>query len=306
MRITEKCGHQISALTLGTVQLGIPYGINNQGGMPSFEDSSDILKTALDLGVTSFDTARGYGESEAVLGKFFKNDTRKKTVISKVFFKELDKSRVKDRLFEDVRDSIKKLGLQKLPFLKLHNESMLIEYGDTIIRALEDLKKEELVDGVGVSFSDKSGLLDLTCGAGFDIIQLPANMFDSEEITSGAIKTLSERGSAVFIRSLYLQGLFFKDTDTLPDKIKSAKPALDRLHELSRETKISVAELAITFIRDAEGITSLILGCDNAEQVKVGAALINAPKMTDDVRKEIFKIAESVEPIVIRPWEWFK
>ena len=306
MRITEKCGYSISALTLGTVQLGIPYGINNQKGMPTFEESSDILTTALDNGIISFDTARGYGESEAVLGRFFKENNRDKTIISKVFFKDIDKTKVKDRLFEDVRDSIKKLGLEKLPFLKLHNEAMLLEYGDTLVRALEDLKKEGLVGGIGVSFSDKSRLLDLTCDAGFDIIQIPANMFDSREITTGAIKALSEKNVAVFIRSLYLQGLFFKDTNTLPEKIKSAKPALDKLHELSRETGISIAELAITFIRDTEGIASLILGCDNAEQVKDGAALINAPKMTDDVRKEIFKIAESVEPIVIRPWEWFK
>ena len=306
MNVTSKCGYRISALTLGTVQLGIPYGINNQVGMPTYEESANILETALDLGIASFDTARGYGESEAVLGRFFSQNNHEKTIISKVFFKDVDKAKVKDRIFADVRDSLKKLGLQKLPFLKLHNESMLMQYGDTLTRALEDLKTEGLVGGVGISFSDKSRLLDLTDGTGFDIIQMPANMFDNKEIISGSIKTLAERGIAVFIRSLYLQGLFFKDTDTLPEKIKSAKPALDRLNELSKETGISIAELAVTFIRDTEGITSLILGCDNPEQVKAGAALINAPSMPNSVREEIINISESVDPVVIRPWEWFK
>ena len=296
----------MSSLTLGTVQLGIPYGINNQAGMPTYEESANILGTALDLGIVSFDTAKGYGESESVLGRFFGQNKHEKTIISKVFFKDVDKAKVRDRIFADVRDSLKKLGLQKLPFLKLHNESMLLHYGDTIVRALEDLKAEGLVCGVGISFSDKSHLLDLTDGTGFDIIQMPANMFDNKEIISGSIETLAERGIAVFIRSVYLQGLFFKDTNTLPEKIMSAKPALDKLHELSRETGISIAELAITFIRDTEGITSLILGCDNSEQVKSGAALINAPSMPNSVREEIINISESVDPVVIRPWEWFK
>ena len=41
-------GYRISQLTLGTVQLGIPYGINNTHGMPSYEEAAQILQTALD------------------------------------------------------------------------------------------------------------------------------------------------------------------------------------------------------------------------------------------------------------------
>lgn len=67
----RKNGYKISELTLGTVQLGIPYGINNKYGMPTFSQSEEILQTAIDHGVVSFDTAKGYGKSEAVLGQFF-------------------------------------------------------------------------------------------------------------------------------------------------------------------------------------------------------------------------------------------
>ena len=67
---------------------------------------------------------------------------------------------------------------------------------------------------------------------------------------------------------------------------------------------VSIAELAITFIRDTEGIASLILGCDTPEQLHDSVSLVNAPKIDPAVASEALKIAETVEPIVIRPWEW--
>ena len=304
MNFTVKNGYKISALTLGTVQLGLAYGVNNSRGMPTFEESSAILDTALSGGIVSFDTARGYGESELVLRRYFEGDAREHTLITKVFFEDVDRSGVRDKLFAMTRESIERLGVSKLPFLKLHNQTMLDRYGDTLVYALQDLKKEGLVDGIGVSFSDKSGLLALTDGCGFDCIQLPANLFDSKEILDGSVKKLADAGSVVFVRSIYLQGLFFKDTDTLPEKIKCAKEPLDRLHALAREAGVSMAELAVTYIRDAEGITSLLLGCDTPDQLRESISLVNAPQIDPAVAAEAKRIAESVPPIVIRPWEW--
>jgi len=205
-----------------------------------------------------------------------------------------------------VRDSLNKLKIEKLPFLKLHNESMLIQYGDTIVSAMQDLKSEGLVGGIGTSFSDKSRLLELTDGCGFDCIQLPANIFDNEVIVNGSIKKLADAGSIVFVRSIYLQGLFFKDTNDLPEKIKCAKAPLDKLHALANDAGVSMAELAVTFIRDTEGITSLLFGCDNPAQLLESISLVNAPKIKPEVMREALKIAEDIPPIVIRPWEWFK
>ena len=42
---------QFSAMTLGTVQLGMNYGIANNAGKPSEETSFSILRSALENGV---------------------------------------------------------------------------------------------------------------------------------------------------------------------------------------------------------------------------------------------------------------
>ncbi|MBO5364621.1 MAG: aldo/keto reductase [Clostridia bacterium] len=306
MNIIEKNGYKISEFTLGTVQLGIPYGINNASGMPSFEESSTILQTALDAGITSFDTAKAYGESEAVLGRFFKESPAEKTLITKVKFDKETKDEVVKSLFDQAKDSCEKMGLAKLPFVMLHNENYVYTYGKTLTDALAELKREGLADNIGISFSDRSKMEEvLSCGV-FDHIQIPQNMFDCPELKSGLLKKIGDMGISVFIRSVYLQGLFFRDTNTLPDKLMSAKAPIDKLNAIAERENMSMAQLALSFLKNADGITSLVLGCETPEQLLDSVSKFDTPPMSAAVREEILAISEEIEPVVIKPWEWNK
>ena len=59
----------LSRLTLGTAQLGFSYGVANRSGAPSQKEVQKMLETAAAAGVNCLDTARGYGDSEKVLGE---------------------------------------------------------------------------------------------------------------------------------------------------------------------------------------------------------------------------------------------
>ena len=61
-------------LVLGTVQFGLDYGINNAMGQVPIDEVKDILNFAKKSGITSLDTASGYGNSEQILGKVGIND----------------------------------------------------------------------------------------------------------------------------------------------------------------------------------------------------------------------------------------
>ncbi|MBR5504792.1 MAG: aldo/keto reductase [Clostridia bacterium] len=306
MKVTEKNGYKISELTLGTVQLGIPYGINNKYGMPSDKQAADILQTAINGGIISFDTAKGYGRSEAVLGDFFKGKCVEKTLITKVEFENETTSEIKDSLFAKVKDSAEVMGVEKLPLVLLHSENYLDTYGQFLIDALKELKSEGLVNSVGISFSDKSKMIELTDPEIFDSVQIPANMFDNAEIKNGKIKELSDSGIAVYVRSVYLQGLFFMNTNTLPPILQSAKPALDKLHALAADNNLSMAALALSYMRAIQGITSLVLGCETPSQLEDSLSLFNMPLLSQSVVDRIMEISQEVEPVVIRPWEWNK
>ena len=66
-----RTGLTVSRLGLGTVALGLDYGIKiDQGyGRPAVEAAVGTIRSALNQGVTFFDTAPAYGRSEALLGQ---------------------------------------------------------------------------------------------------------------------------------------------------------------------------------------------------------------------------------------------
>ena len=47
-------------LILGTVQMGLPYGINNNSGKISLENSIKILEYAFNNGIVTLDSAESY------------------------------------------------------------------------------------------------------------------------------------------------------------------------------------------------------------------------------------------------------
>ena len=65
-------GVDISRFMLGTVQLGLNYGMANTTGKPSEEKAREILNAAYESGVTVLDTAAAYGTSEEVVGNYLK------------------------------------------------------------------------------------------------------------------------------------------------------------------------------------------------------------------------------------------
>src|SRR3989338_1871559 len=67
-RILGRTGLRVSRIGLGTAELGFAYGLGNRI-LPSEDDAVKFLKTAVDLGVTYFDTAYFYGVAEKRIGK---------------------------------------------------------------------------------------------------------------------------------------------------------------------------------------------------------------------------------------------
>ncbi len=70
MKYTDSLDLKISQFSLGTVQLGLSYGVANDSGKPSREQAHELLRCALEGGVNSIDTAAAYGDSEEVIGSF--------------------------------------------------------------------------------------------------------------------------------------------------------------------------------------------------------------------------------------------
>ena len=317
MDIISKNGLKISKMTLGTVQLGMCYGVNNSAGKPTEEKSFAILDAAYEGGVTVLDTSDDYGNSEEVIGKYLKANPEKHfDICTKFKVTEETSKDIYKSLKEFAIASAKKLSVERIPIFMSHTERNFIDYGDKLIEALNELKKEGLIVNAGISMSNKGELDRIIESGGFEAVQVPMNILDNKEIQNGTIKKMSDAGIAVFVRRVYLQGLFFrKKEDFLVQNPNAPKLKLDRMysevwpqvekvHRFAEEAGMTVAELAMAFIRDTVGVDSLVVGSETPEQVIQNVAMFGTPKLSDDILDRILNEFKNLDPFVISPWMW--
>ena len=292
MQYTEIAGRKVSAMSLGTVQLGMNYGIANQEGKPDLEKSLSILRAAMDAGVSALDTARNYGDSEEVLGAFF----RANPGANEIFFittklstglpEGSPEADVEKAVMQSVELSLRNLGLSKVDCILLHNAADMKAHGQIMAQTMRRIVDEGLcgMAGVSVYHPEEAELL-----LQYDIyraIQLPMNVFDLRFQKSGVMERLQQSDIHIFVRSVFFQGLIFLDPENISGNLKFMAPYLRQLRQLSEKAGMTIAQFAVTFLSGLPGMASLVLGADNPGQVKENSALFEAPPLKDEIRHE--------------------
>lgn len=254
-------------LVLGTAQLGMPYGINNKVGKPDFNSACDIIKTAFSQGITRFDTAQGYGDSEAVLGKIF--DELKVGTQAKVYSKlhpGIDFCS-DDAVEKSVEDSLGKLRIDRLEGLLLHNEDDLRFWDKGLGANLRKLVVKGKVKFIGASFYAPQKALDALDFNGIDMVQVPANILDHRFEKAGVFKKARECGKEVFVRSIFLQGLLLIPLNRVPVSLKHALSYLEKLEQMAGNMKLTRLELALGYALQRWSESFIVFGVESSNQV---------------------------------------
>jgi aryl-alcohol dehydrogenase-like predicted oxidoreductase len=297
MIYTDIAGKKVSAMSLGTVQLGLFYGIANTEGKPDREKCFSILDAALEKGITAIDTARNYGDAEDVLGAYFlaRPEAAEKAFITTKLASFLPPgapaAEVEKSLYHSVETSLSKLGLKKADCLLLHNAMDMTQHGSVVAGTIRNILKKGYARIAGVSVyypNEAEAMLDNDL---WQVVQLPMNIFDERFVLSGAVEKLRKKNISVFVRSVFFQGLFFLDPDTVtdPNLVQYAVPHIRALRDLADRAGISVAQFTLAYIRDLPGVTSLVLGAENRDQVYENAALFETSALEDALRQEAEK-----------------
>jgi len=304
----------ISKLTLGTAQLGLNYGIANKNGKPEFKKAIEILKYSIEHGINTFDTAPVYGNSEEIIGNFILShleNNRNYPIISTKLPKIgilTDKSF--DYTYNLIKNQIEKsltnLNINKIPIYLLHHAPDIFINEGIVIECLKQLKSEGLIGRFGVSSYSPEHIENSLEFQDMDVIQVPINIFDLRLIKSGILKKLKDQGYLIFGRSIYLQGLFFKEFNSLPDNLYIAKNPLLRLQNLSKEYNIDIKRIALLFIRDIPEIDSIIIGAEKVEQVAENLDILNEKPLDMDLRTQIFEEFSELPEKIINPSLWNK
>ena len=267
-------GVDVSRFMLGTVQLGLDYGMANSTGKPSLEKAYEILDAAHEVGVTVLDTAAAYGTSEEVVGSYLKAHDHNMKVISKFIIKSDDP--VAD-LKQQIVTSRQLLG--KVDGYMFHHANHMIKHHEAVRDTLEEMRVTDKLTFLGCSvYTAEDVEAFLEKGPWMDAIQIPMNVLDTRIVQQGLLEELQKRGVAVFVRSVFLQGMLCMDK--APEKFSFMQPSLDAINEVAKAGGMTLPQMAVAYIRDLPGVTSLVLGCETPEQVRDNANLINTRTLT--------------------------
>jgi len=309
-------GMKISKMTLGTAQLGVEYGIANKTGKPNLQSAYNILQLAVNEGINTFDTAPSYGDSEEIIGSFLASryevcmSGKSILIITKIPKVQCICDQSFQAIYDQVKTSIirslKRFNLEQIPICLLHNASDIIEYDGKVTRSLIKLKEDRLVKMIGVSVYQPEEVREFLKIKEFDVIQIPINIFDHRLIKEGLLNKLTQRRIVIFARSVFLQGLFFLEPDNLSQHLQLAKEPLRLLRKLSSDLGMCIAELALTFVRDLPGITSVVLGIETLNQLKDNIRLFNSPPLYNEIKQRILGMFCYMPEEVINPSLWNK
>lgn len=276
-------------LSLGTVQFGLRYGISNQLGQVKSNEVSKILDLARANDIRTLDTAIAYGESESVLGK---QNLHGLSIITKLPALPEDCTDVAQWVDSQIDSSLSRLKVFRIAGLLLHRPSQLLgPFGDELYQKLHELKQQGIVQRVGISVYSP-GELDALCNYfHFDLVQAPFNILDRRMLDSGWLARLQNMGTALHVRSVFMQGLLLMSKEERPKKFAHWDSLWSQWHHWLNETGQKPVEACIRYALSIPEIEKVVVGVDSYSQLQQiirasSGACITLPEglSTDDPR----------------------
>lgn len=279
---------------LGTVQFGLDYGVNNKTGKISSKEAGKILKYALTSGIDTIDTAYNYGDSEEVIGNFILRNKADFNIISKVPSsnpKEVD-------LY--LNQTLSKLKQDWLYGYLIHDFNSFLQNKE-ILSEIQKYKDKK-IKKIGFSLYYPSELEYLfNNNISFDIVQIPFNIFDQR--FNKLLPILKKRNVEIHTRSVFLQGLVFKQISELEGIFVKLEDKLTALCLLSVQSDITVSSLCLNFALLNPYIDKVIIGVDSLNNLKENIKNVENHNKVKKIYSKLSLFSESNEDIIL-PTNW--
>jgi aryl-alcohol dehydrogenase-like predicted oxidoreductase len=281
-------------LAIGTAQFSMPYGIANQDGQVHGDEINNILDLAWENGIDTLDTAKAYGRSEEVIGNYLKKRPENFwNIITKL-------SDGEKNISDQIQNSFEKLTI--LPTIVMaHSAALFLD--DEFQKELFDAKEKQVISKVGISLynaSEINQVMESTLKP--DVIQLPMNMLDTQLYRCGILKQLDEKGVEIHVRSAFLQGLFYLHKSDLNNHFSDVVPYLEKLKSIAAKSDLTLAELSLLWLVSLKEVNKVIIGVDNADQLKTHLETLKK-SVGPDVFEEALSIHYENETI-LNPSLW--
>ncbi|KAF4344143.1 alcohol dehydrogenase [Fusarium beomiforme] len=310
LRQLTKYGPKIPSIGLGLMGISVGYG-----AAESDQERFALLDRAWELGCTNWDTANIYGDSEDVIGKWFKLHPERRQDIclaTKFGLKPGDGGIVTDSSPEHVKNSIesslKRLGVQHIDLYYMHRAKEDVPIEKTV-EAMKQLVDEGKVKYLGLSEISSTTLRRAHAVHPISAVQLEYNPWTLDiEGPSGTnlLKTCEELDVAVFAYSPLGRGILtgrFRSIDDFEasdsrrqltrfqgDNFKKNLKIVDEFNELAKSKGYTSSQLVLAWILEQSPNMFVIPGTKKIKYLEenVGAAEV---KLSKEESQELRKLA---------------
>ena len=316
-RTLGRTGLSVSPIALGTVELGMDYGIPVPGhyGQPSKSAAERLVGAALDAGINFIDTAQAYGNSEAILGRALRGRRTRVVIATKATVqadgKTLRGEALRRAMLAGLENSLRSLQTDYVDIWQIHNvDGDLLDQADLVAEVFSQARASGMMLWRGGSFYGPDlplAALELEL---FDTVQVTYSLFD-QRLADRLFPAAARRRVGVMVRSVLLQGVLTERADYLPDRLEPLKARSRRFRHLVAEAArnprqttsgLTPAQAAIAFALAEPRIGSVLVGMRTQTELEENLAAATAT-LSPDLIHELRQLRID-DPALLNPSNW--
>ncbi|MGY4643690.1 aldo/keto reductase [Cellulomonas sp. URHB0016] len=304
-RVLGRTGRQVGVVGLGCWQLGGDWGSVGD------ETALEVLRAAVDAGVTFLDTADVYGDgrSERLVGRFLAEHGGDGITVATKMGRRADphvpEAYTLDAYREWTDRSRTNLGVDTLDLVQLHCPPTAVYSSDATYEDLDTLVSDGRVAAYGVSVETVDEALTAIARPHVATVQIILNVFRRKPLEA-VLPAAAAAGVGIVARvplaSGLLSGKYDEHTRFAADDHRTYNrhgeafdvgetfagvpfdvgvAAAQEVSSLT-PTGASTAQLALRWIVDQPGVSVVIPGARNAEQARANAAAADLAPLDED------------------------
>ena len=267
-----KEGPEVSCIGFGAWPIG--------GGMGQVSENVaiEIVRTAIDHGITLLDTAQAYRTSEETIGKALKEGYRDRCFLAT----KVSGNYSRNGIITAMENSLKMLDVDYVDLYQIHgwNPEHSIEES---METMQLLQKQGKTRFIGVSNFDANQMNKAFQTAKFESNQPRYNMFD-RGIESEDIDFCEQSGIGILAHSPLAKGLLtgrYKPGFRFPDDDERSNyhrfqgklftqylTIAEDLKQIAHQKRINLVQLSIAWVLRLPAISCVLVGAKNPDQVR--------------------------------------
>ncbi|MCW5881348.1 MAG: aldo/keto reductase [Anaerolineae bacterium] len=281
----------VSELALGTVELGLTYGIPRPGetGPPDEADAARLLNRAVDAGITLIDTARAYGTAEAVIGRALRHRRGEIVLASKFTLlgpggQLLSGDALRGHFWASLDTSLRALRTDWLDLYQVHAGSDPAILADGVLaELLAQARAAGKIRFAGLSAYGRELPLAGLATNTFDTLQVAYNVLD-RRMEERVFPLARQQDVGIVVRSALLKGALTDRADSLPPHLDALRVAAHAFRALAADLpgRPTAVQAALRFCLAHPAISATLIGVRDMAELEEAVAVASAPAIPLD------------------------